>query len=311
MIRRRLLLVGLVLWLPALSAAQPTDEVRYYHTDAIGSVRLMTDASGQVIRRYDYWPFGERWPGPDAPDQRQFAGKERDVETGFDYVGARYYASGNGRFTTVDPMLDVEQALVDPQRWNRYTYGLNNPLKYTDPDGRNPLLIIPILYGLYELGSTAYDVYTTYQTFRDPNATTTEQAIASGGLLLGAIAPGGGYATGGRALFRSSLELGHHINAIEGTINRILSRNLNPATIQAAVRELRGEVVAINPRTGAPFDHIAKVTQAARGLEKQGDEIKRLLRSTELTQKTRSFLELQLRRTRDTLSELKAYGLAQ
>jgi RHS repeat-associated protein len=52
------------------------------------------------------------------------------------YVGARCYSSVAGRFTTVDPVLDVDQALVDPQRWNRYTYALNNPLRYVDPDGR-------------------------------------------------------------------------------------------------------------------------------------------------------------------------------
>ena len=39
---------------PAL--AQSTDEVVYYHTDAIGSVRMMTDASGAVILpRYDFY----------------------------------------------------------------------------------------------------------------------------------------------------------------------------------------------------------------------------------------------------------------
>ncbi|HYU79716.1 MAG TPA: RHS repeat-associated core domain-containing protein, partial [Vicinamibacterales bacterium] len=271
-------------------------------------VRMMTDANGQVIKRFDYLPFGELWPG-DPPDRRQFAGKERDAETGFDYFGGRYYASQTGRFTTVDPVLEIEQALVDPQRWNRYTYVANRPLKFVDPDGRNPLLIIPILYGLYELGSTAYDVYTTYQTFRDPNATTTERAVTGGGLLLGAIAPGGGYATGGRALFRSSLELGHHIESVGLKIENILTKNLDAATIQAAVRELRGEVVAINPRTGAPFNHVDKVMQAARGLEKQADEIKRLLSSGDLTRKARSILESQLRRTRETLSELEAYGL--
>jgi RHS repeat-associated protein len=57
------------------------------------------------------------------------------------YVGARYYASQTGRFTTVDPGLQIEQALVTPQLWNRYTYALNNPLKFTDPDGRNPLAV--------------------------------------------------------------------------------------------------------------------------------------------------------------------------
>jgi hypothetical protein len=45
--------------------------------------------------------------------------EERDAESGFDYFGARYYASRLGRFTTVDPALNIEAALADPQRWNR------------------------------------------------------------------------------------------------------------------------------------------------------------------------------------------------
>lgn len=126
---------------------------------------------------------------------------------------------------------------------------------------------------------------------------------------MGAIAPGDGYATGGRALFRSSLELGHHIESIGRKVDNILTRNLDAATIQAAVRELRGEVVAIKPSTGAAFDHVLKVRQAAQGLKNQADEIKKLLGSGDLTQKARGALELQLRRTRDKLSELERYGL--
>jgi RHS repeat-associated protein len=53
------------------------------------------------------------------------------------YFGARYYGSKIGRFTTVDPYLDTTAALFNPQRWNRYAYGLNNPLRNIDPDGRD------------------------------------------------------------------------------------------------------------------------------------------------------------------------------
>jgi hypothetical protein len=41
-----------------------------------------------------------------------------------------------GRFQSVDPVLPVETALRDPQQWNRYAYARNNPLIYSDPDGR-------------------------------------------------------------------------------------------------------------------------------------------------------------------------------
>lgn len=67
---------------------------------------------------------------------REFTGKERDAETGYDYFGARYYGAKAARFTTIDPAYTSQENLVDPQRWNRYAYVRNNPLRYVDPDGR-------------------------------------------------------------------------------------------------------------------------------------------------------------------------------
>jgi len=55
------------------------------------------------------------------------------------YFGARYYGSKIGRFTTTDPVQTIKANLVDPQRWNRYAYVRNNPLRYVDPDGRATL----------------------------------------------------------------------------------------------------------------------------------------------------------------------------
>ena len=134
-----------VVCIPAGALAQIT-VVEYYHTDAIGNVRAVTNQAQQVVERHDYLPYGEEWcPGPPAgvcgsvtPGQaKRFTGKERDPETGLDYFGARYYGSRIGRFTTVDPYLDTSAALLNPQRWNRYSYGLNNPLRNVDPDGRD------------------------------------------------------------------------------------------------------------------------------------------------------------------------------
>src|SRR5581483_7240563 len=65
-------------------------------------------------------------------------GKERDTESGNDYFGARYYASTMGRFLSPDEAnLSAIMHMDDPQSWNGYAYGRNNPLKYTDPDGNN------------------------------------------------------------------------------------------------------------------------------------------------------------------------------
>jgi RHS repeat-associated protein len=77
-----------------------------------------------------------------------FTSKERDAETGLDYFGVRYMSSAQGRFTSPDPLVwqswqsgnKEEQAkfqefISDPQNFNLYTYGRNNPLKYNDPTG--------------------------------------------------------------------------------------------------------------------------------------------------------------------------------
>ena len=66
--------------------------------------------------------------------RQQFTLKERDVETGLDYFGARYYGSMQGRFVSPDPLLSSGK-LEDPQTWNHYSYTLNNPLALIDPTG--------------------------------------------------------------------------------------------------------------------------------------------------------------------------------
>lgn len=61
--------------------------------------------------------------------------KERDIETGLDYFLARYYASTQGRFTSVDPITVTPARVVDPQQLNLYAYVRNNPLAFVDPTG--------------------------------------------------------------------------------------------------------------------------------------------------------------------------------
>jgi RHS repeat-associated protein len=68
--------------------------------------------------------------------------KERDNESGLDYFGARYYSGPQGRFTGVDAGRVNKRHLANPQKWNRYAYTLNNPLKYIDPDGLEELIVI-------------------------------------------------------------------------------------------------------------------------------------------------------------------------
>src|SRR5262245_49288800 len=134
--------------LVASLAASPASAqiVNYYHLDAIGNVRAITNDAQATVEGHRYIPFGEEWcAGPPgqicngvAPGQpKRFTGKQRDYETGLDYFGARYYRANLGRFTTIDPANTPVENALDPQRGNRYAYARNNPLRLVDPDGRD------------------------------------------------------------------------------------------------------------------------------------------------------------------------------
>ena len=69
----------------------------------------------------------------DLPDQK-FTQKERDNESNLDFFGARYFSGPQGRFNNPDPSM-LSTVLANPQSWNRYSYTLNNPLRYVDPNG--------------------------------------------------------------------------------------------------------------------------------------------------------------------------------
>jgi len=109
-------------------------EVYFCHTDLLGSIRAITDSSGEVAARFEYEPFGlvATSTGPLASGAHRFTGKPEDGAIGLYYFGARYYDPEVGRFTSRDP---AEDGL------NWYVYCINNPLRYIDADGRWTLAV--------------------------------------------------------------------------------------------------------------------------------------------------------------------------
>lgn len=113
-----------------------SNAVFYYFADHLGTSRTMVQ-SGQITVCYDadFYPFGgERTIVNTCPQNYKFTGKERDMESGLDYFGARYFPSTMGRFMSPDPG-NVGVKIENPQSWNMYSYSLNNPLAFTDPTG--------------------------------------------------------------------------------------------------------------------------------------------------------------------------------
>ena len=105
-------------------------------------------------------------------------GKERDQESGLDYFGARYYGSALGRFTSPDAInLTDDRVLIPSNTLNKYIYGGNNPLKYTDPDGKDITVFYEPGFPTGHFALAAYNQKTTDfaylsvgpQTHLDPN----------------------------------------------------------------------------------------------------------------------------------------------
>ncbi len=129
------------------TAANGQVSFQWLVTDQLGTPRMVIDKAGSLskVKRHDYLPFGEElyvgvggrtWQQGYTGDnvRQQFTGYERDQETGLDFAQARYFSSAQGRFTAIDPLL-ASGSPGGPQSWNRYSYALNNPLRYTDPTG--------------------------------------------------------------------------------------------------------------------------------------------------------------------------------
>jgi RHS repeat-associated protein len=115
-------------------------QIQYYFADHLGSSRVVTDASGNILDDADFYPFGgERTYSSSSGNGYKFTGKERDTESGLDNFGARYFTSQFGRFMTPDwsasPVLVPYADLGNPQTFNSYSYVANNPLNGVDPEG--------------------------------------------------------------------------------------------------------------------------------------------------------------------------------
>jgi len=76
------------------------------------------------------------WYATTAPENKyQYNGKELNEELGLNWndYGARYYDPAIARWNAVDPLAEKFYP------WSTYNYTYNNPLIYTDPDGRGPI----------------------------------------------------------------------------------------------------------------------------------------------------------------------------
>jgi RHS repeat-associated protein len=116
-----------------------TGKYVYNYTDHLGNVRLSYAKSGagtEIIEESNYYPFGLKHEGYNAltgnPAYKyKYNGKELQESGMYDY-GARIYMPDIGRWGVVDPKG------AEFPGWSPYSYSLNNPIRFIDPDGMAP-----------------------------------------------------------------------------------------------------------------------------------------------------------------------------
>lgn len=143
LVKKSLAVLKFMLLPVLLHTAAVKAEVTYIHTDYLGSVSAKSNASGQVIERFHYAPFGLPADSSELNNKQSYTGHVFDNESQLIYMQARYYDPVIGRFYSNDPadMLEHVRKNNIVHGFNRYTYANNNPYKFTDPDGR---FIIPL-----------------------------------------------------------------------------------------------------------------------------------------------------------------------
>ena len=132
-------LFTLLLWITTTVTANAAEveTLTFFHHDASGSVVAATNDAGEEVWRKNYRPYGEQQAGSNTSEPVSYTGHTHDNALGLTYMKNRYYDPHAGRFMGIDP-VSVEG---NPQMFNRYAYGNNNPYQYVDPDGGNPKLI--------------------------------------------------------------------------------------------------------------------------------------------------------------------------
>ncbi len=140
-----------LVWVPGRLVARRTwtiagkkrkgDETQYVHADHQNSIELVTSATGKVVDRLKYEPFGRRVSVSDPAKPPSSLKTDLDLGyTGHEHLEdwslvdmrGRVYDPTLGKFLSPDPFVSDP---LRPQAWNRYSYVLNNPVSLHDPTG--------------------------------------------------------------------------------------------------------------------------------------------------------------------------------
>jgi RHS repeat-associated protein len=124
-----------VTYYPVAGAMRINSTLYYTLKDHLGSASVVTDASGNILGTQRYYPYGEtRVTTGSIFTDKLFTGQREMAGLGIYHYGARFYSPKSGRFLSADTIVP---GAANPQAYNRYSYVLGNPLRYTDPSGHS------------------------------------------------------------------------------------------------------------------------------------------------------------------------------
>jgi RHS repeat-associated protein len=216
--------------------------VQYFHQDHLGSTNQISNTSGAVVRTQTYFPYGNMQGTSGSKDNpHKFTGQILDSDSGLYYYNARYYDPTLCTFVTPDNTVPVktnlsnfkgleinEKYLYDPQMLNKYSYCRNNPIKYVDPKGEEPVTCALIL-GVSALVNFGIDYYSAYResgkSFSDFYWSYDYTFLRGAGMMsLGALTSAGGGMIGasGYGLLSKSM-LGGALSTLSYSSDRMIT----------------------------------------------------------------------------------------
>jgi RHS repeat-associated protein len=223
-----------------LSGGSTAPQIHWLVTDHLGTPRMVFDQTGTLasMKRHDYLPFGEELFAPTGgrgdPQgyavsdgvRQQFTSKERDVETGLDYFGARYYSGAQGRFTSPDEFTGGPDEYyefhnlaaqnptfyadpTDPQSLNKYVYCYNNPLLYTDPDGHQ---------GVREWSSWAWNKVPSWESVKQTASSAKTTAVETVNGAASALSEDNGMGRMNEPQNKAGRAIGHGLALVQSGV---------------------------------------------------------------------------------------------
>ncbi len=191
------------------SGGQPlSTETLTFNADGHGSTRLLTDLAGAILTlsgirqlfAYDAYGNALGFDPAQAATAFLYSGEQLDPSLGLQYLRARYYDPATGRFNRLDPFFGNTS---DPLSFHKYLFGHGDPVQNRDPSGLSPLAsalsaltiggfltattVGGIIGALVPAGMAAYEGKSADEIL----------AAAWRGALMGALAGGLGYLSGG------------------------------------------------------------------------------------------------------------------